>query len=312
MNNTANKTPETENKATEAAVKKPRKRRFGDRLDGRRLRTLPPMAMVSPFIMADRNDSMNMFAETIDITTCEKFLREQKNAGNINMGMLHVFLAAYVRTVSQRPAINRFIAGQRVFARNNIEVVMTIKKELSLDSPDTVVKCYFEPTDTIVDVYNKFNKVVEENTGNESNSDFDKTAKVLTYLPRFLLRFAVWVLKTLDYYFCLPKFLLGVSPFHGSFIITSMGSLGISPIYHHLYNFGTLPIFLSYGKKRKENRVNDDGTVEIRPVMDITVVTDERICDGFYYAGAFKMMQRLIKNPYVLLDPPEKVIEDID
>ena len=46
--------------------------------------------------------------------------------------------------------------------------------------------------------------------------------------------------------------------------------------------------------------------------MDITVVTDERICDGFYYAGAFKMMRRFIKNPYVLLDPPEKVIEDID
>lgn len=297
---------------TPVPEKKKRKRRFGDRSDGRRLRTISPMAMVSPFIMTERNDSQNLFAETIDISVCEKFLREQKAAGNINMGMLHVFLAAYVRTVSQRPAINRFIAGQRVFARNNIEVVMTIKKELSLESPDTVIKCYFEPTDTIVDVYNKFNKVVEENTGTESNSDFDKTAKVLTYLPRFLLRFAVWVLKTIDYYFCLPKFLLGVSPFHGSFIITSMGSLGIPPIYHHLYNFGNLPIFLSYGAKRKEPRLNADGTVEVRPVMDITVVTDERICDGFYYAGAFKMMRRFIKNPYVLLDPPEKVIEDVD
>ncbi|MBQ5648598.1 MAG: 2-oxo acid dehydrogenase subunit E2 [Clostridia bacterium] len=308
MNNTA-----TEIKKGNTEVqKKPRKRRFGDRPDGRRLRTISPMAMVSPFIMKTRNDTQNLFTETIDITACEKFLREQKAAGNINMGMLHIFLAAYVRTVSQRPAINRFIAGQRVFARNNIEVVMTVKKELSLDSPDTVVKCYFEPTDTVVDVYKKFNKVIEENTNLESNSDFDKTAKVLTYLPRFLLRFAVRVLEFLDYYFALPKFLLKVSPFHGSFIITSMGSLGIPPIYHHLYNFGTLPIFLSYGAKRKVTHVNDDGTVEIRPVMDITVVTDERICDGFYYAGAFKMMRRLIKNPYVLLDPPEKVIEDID
>ncbi len=309
MNNTAT---ETKTEIAEAQEKKRRKRRWGDRSDGRRLRTIAPMSVVSPFIMAERNDSMNLFSDTIDLTVCDKFLREQKAAGNINMGMLHIFLAAYVRTVSQRPAINRFIAGQRIFARNNIEVVMTVKKELSLDSPDTVVKCYFEPTDTVVDVYNKFNKVIEENTNLDSNSDFDKTAKVLTYLPRFLLRFAVWLLKTWDYYFCLPKFLLGVSPFHGSFIITSMGSLGIPPIYHHLYNFGNLPIFLSYGKRRKENHVNDDGTVEIRPVMDITVVTDERICDGFYYAGAFKMMRRLIKNPYVLLDPPEKVVEDID
>ena len=140
MNNTA-----TEIKKDNTEVqKKPRKRRFGDRPDGRRLRTISPMAMVSPFIMKTRNDSQNLFTETIDITTCEKFLREQKAAGNINMGMLHIFLAAYVRTVSQRPAINRFIAGQRVFARNNIEVVMTVKvgdKVITSKYAGTEVKC---------------------------------------------------------------------------------------------------------------------------------------------------------------------------
>ena len=99
------------------------------------------MTMLEPFIMPDRNDALNMFASSLDITACEEFLREQKKAGYINMGMLHIFLAAYVRAVSQRPALNRFVAGQRIYARNNIEVVMTIKKELSLDAPDTVVKC---------------------------------------------------------------------------------------------------------------------------------------------------------------------------
>ena len=44
-------------------------------------------------------------------------------------------VASYVRTVSQRPGINRFIRGQRVHARNCIEVMLTIKKEIALDSP---------------------------------------------------------------------------------------------------------------------------------------------------------------------------------
>jgi len=307
MNNTV-----TEKKTENAPETKKRRKRFGDRPEGRRLRTISPMSTLESFIMPERNDSQNLFADTLDITAAEEFLRKQKAAGHKNIGMLHVFLAAYVRTVSQRPAINRFISGQRIYARNNIEVVMTIKKELSLESPDTVVKCYFEPTDTIIDVYEKFNKVVIENTSGGDDSDFDNTAKILSYIPRPMLRATVSFLKWLDYHGWLPKFLLNVSPFHGSFVITSMGSLGIPPIYHHLYNFGNLPIFFSYGRKRKENYINDQGEVISRPVIDITVVTDERICDGFYYAGAFKMMLRLIKNPSVLLDPPEQVVEDID
>ncbi|MDY5940770.1 MAG: 2-oxo acid dehydrogenase subunit E2 [Eubacteriales bacterium] len=291
---------------------KPRKKRWGDRSDGRRLRTVNPMTTIMPFIMPQRCDALNYFADKIDITNAEEFLREQKAMGNISMGMLHIFLAAYVRIVSQRPAINRFVSGQRIYARNNIEVVMTIKKELSTSSPDTVVKCIFEPTDTLLDVYQKFNKIVEENNNMEANSDFDKTMGVLAKIPRFLLRFAVKLLNWMDYHRILPKFLLKISPFHGSFIITSMGSLGIQPIYHHIYNFGNLPIFFAYGAKRKEQYIDDDGEAKIRPVIDFTVVTDERICDGYYYAAAFKLMRRYLKNPSMLMTPPETVYEDID
>jgi hypothetical protein len=42
------------------------------------------------------------------------------------------------------------------------------------------------------------------------------------------------------------------------------------------------------------------------------VTTDERICDGYYYASAFKMMKKLFENPRVLENPPETVVEDID
>ena len=44
----------------------------------------------------------------------------------------------------------------------------------------------------------------------------------------------------------------------------------------------------------------------------MNVVTDERICDGFYYAAAFKLLRRYIENPELLELPPEQVFEDID
>lgn len=291
----------------------PRKRRMGDRKDGRRLRTVPAMNQMMPFIMPARNDAQNTYADTFDVTRTDAFCKDMIAAGYTNFSFLHVMLAAYVRTVSQKPGLNRFISGQRIYARNNIEVVMTIKKEMTLDSPDTCIKVYFEPDDTLEEVYEKFNKVVEENkAAAELGSDFDKTAGTLARLPRPILRGAIRFLNWLDYHGWLPRFLTGVSPFHGSMIITSMGSLGIKPIYHHIYNFGNLPLFVAYGAKRTVKEPQKDGSSKTRRFIDIKVVTDERICDGYYFASAFKFIRRYVENPTLLQVRPEQVMEDVD
>ena len=289
-----------------------KKRRFGDRKDGRRVRTMSPMSYVIPYIMRTRNDAQNQIADTIDITEADKFLREMRAKGYKSISVLHVFIAAYIRAISMRPGINRFCSGQKIYHRNTIEINMAVKKEMSLDAPDTMIKVRFEPTDTIADVYEKFNAVVEKATAEGSNTDFDKTARWLTRLPGILFRGTVRLLEFLDYHGWLPQALLDVSPFHGSMIITSMGSLGIPPIYHHLYNFGNLPVFISYGLKYHKNVMNANGAVERRTMIDVKVVTDERICDGFYFASALKLIRKFVASPALLTTPPETVIEDID
>ncbi len=289
-----------------------KKRRFGDRKDGRRVRTMSPMSYVIPYIMRTRNDAQNQIADTIDITEADRFLREMRAKGYKSISVLHVFIAAYIRAIAMRPGINRFCSGQKIYHRNTIEVNMAVKKEMSLDAPDTMIKVRFEPTDTITDVYEKFNAVVEKATAEGSNTDFDKTARWLTRLPGFLFRATVRLLEFLDYHGWLPQALLDVSPFHGSMIITSMGSLGIPPIYHHLYNFGNLPVFISYGLKYHKNVINASGAVERRTMIDVKVVTDERICDGFYFASALKLIRKFVASPALLTTPPETVIDDID
>ena len=312
-------TPVTETETTVPAAEPrlprpaPRKKRWGDRKDGRRVRTAQPMAKMMAFIMKDRADAMNYFADELDVTETDAFCKRMIADGYEGFSFLHIMLAAYVRTISQKPALNRFINGQRIYARNNIEVNMVIKKDLREDSPDTAISVIFEPDDTVIDVYDKFNAAVnKEKEKEELDSGFDKTAGTLASLPRPILRLAVRLLFWMDYHGLLPKFLTDLSPFHGSMIITSMGSLGIKPIYHHIYNFGNLPVFISYGVKRTEYKLKRDGSVEQRRMMDLKVVTDERICDGFYYASAFKMIRRLVEHPAVLLKRPEQIVEDID
>ena len=289
---------------------KERKKRFGDRREGRRIRSLPAMSQLVPYLMRERNDSQNKFEDVIDITNIEKYLDEKHKEGYTDMTLLHVILAAYVRVVAERPGINRFIAGQKIYARNNVECVMTIKKELTLESPDTCIKVIFDPRDSIYNVYKKFQKTVREAVAEETG--FDGTTKILTKIPGFIFRWVVKLLFWLDYRGRLPKALEKISPFHGSMIITSMGSLGIPAIYHHLYDFGTLPLFLSYGSIFTADAIKRDGSRERHRFVTFKVVTDERICDGYYYASAFKRIKRYLLHPEQLDNPIETVVEDID
>ena len=289
-----------------------RKRRFGDRKEGRRLRTIDPIFKLMPYIMKKRSDSQNFFTEKLDITEAEKFCRQQIRAGKKNFSILHVIVASYIRVVSQRPAINRFVSGQKIYARNNIEVLMTIKKKMALDGEEASIKVKFEPTDTIYDVYDKFNRAIEENKGEAEANNTEKMANILNRIPNWLIRVFIKLLNFLDYHGWLPKFILELSPFHGSMIITSMGSLGIRPIYHHIYDFGNLPVFVAYGAKQHGVKMDDNGEIKKYRYIEMKVTTDERICDGYYFASAFKMMKKIFENPTVLENPPEEVIEDID
>ena len=93
------------------------------------------------------------------------------------------------------------------------------------------------------------------------------------------LRFVVGVLKFMDYFGLLPKFLLEVSPFHASVFFTSMGSLGIPAIIHHLYDFGNIPAFCAFGRKYRKYELDANGEVVAKRYMDCGFNLDERTVD---------------------------------
>jgi len=280
--------------------------------EGRRIRGGIPMDAISPFIMASRLGAANSFFASADISKAEELIRQKRKEGMQGLGMMHVFMAAYVRVVSQRPGINRFIRGQRIYARNNIQICMVVKKELRLNAPETVVKIESLPEHTLTDIYNNLSKEIEQSKQDGDQNGMDSVARFLVKFPRVFLKFAVGTLRFLDYFSLLPTSLTNVSPFHGSMFISNLGSLGIPPVFHHLYSFGNLPMFITMGAKRTEYVLNSDGEPEKRRMIDFTFTCDDRICDGHYYASAFKLFKKLIENPEQLFEPPKSVIKDID
>ena len=286
------------------------KRRSGDRKDGRLLRSLPPFSKFIPFIMPQRNDACIFYEESFEVTEVDKCLRTERVAGYKGIGFLHFIIAAYIRALSMLPGVNRFVNGRRVYARNNIEIVMAVKRTLSVSGSETTIKVEFEPTDTIFDVYRKMNEKIEEVKSGDANGTED-VADFFSKFPRGLIRLAIAILRFLDYFGWLPQKLLDVSPFHGSMIITDMGSLRIGPVFHHIYNFGNLPVFIAFGAKRHAYELNRKGEVEDRKYVDTKYVLDERIVDGHYYAQFLQAMRYIFAHPEILERSPTKVVEDI-
>jgi len=289
-----------------------RKRRFGDRREGRRLRTLDPYNELIPFIMKTRNDASNHFSDSVEITESERFLREKRKNGYPGMGYLHLFIASFVRTASQFPGINRFISGQRLYSRYNVEFAMTIKKEMRTTGSETSIKVSFDFTDTVNDVYTKVNREIDKVRLGGEDTTTDNVAKIFMKLPRPVLKLAVRVIEILDYFGKVPQAIMDASPFHASVIITDVGSIGLPALYHHLYNFGNTPVFLALGAKRKALELRPDGTVEERKYVDYKLVMDERCSDGFYFSQALKLFKNAIRYPQMLDVPPDAVIEDVD
>ena len=283
---------------------------WGDRADGRRIRSVSPMDMIGPYFMPDRSGATNYYADSIEVTPVERYIRQKRKEGLSGFGINHVLLAAYARTLCKYPKLNRFMSGQKIYTRGD-EIIyrMTIKKDMSLESADTAIMVRLLRTDTAEEIYHKFNAAIEE-ARQEEDSGFDSVAGAFSLIPSIVLKFVVWLLKLLDYFGLVPLALLEFSPFHGSLYFTSMGSLGIPPVYHHLYDFGNLPVFGAFGCKRKANELQEDGSIIQRKYVDMQFTLDERIVDGYYYATFFKAYKRLLRTPELLDEKPTQINYD--
>ena len=283
---------------------------FAKRSDGRVVKTIGPLEKIIPYIMKTRTDSMNLFEEDVDCSYIDAYIKEKKEEG-IKLNYIHVLVAAMVRLFALKPGLNRFVMRGRIYTRPKIWVSFAMHTSLRDDSAETTVKLCFDGTETIFDVAKAIDDVIvkETNAAKEHNNTDKMAAKIMS-LPPFLIRFAVNTLMWMDRHNMLPKKVIELSPFHTSIFFTNLKSLGISSIYHHVYEFGTTGFFLGVGKEKRLPTL-EDGEVVPGKLLNLKIVTDERYCDGLYFARAFRLFRQLMQDPRPLETPLEAKVEDI-
>jgi len=285
------------------------KSRWGDRSDGWRVTGNKGLMVFMPFFQQTRSDAQCFFSELIDLEPLEKMVSDHKE-DIPGLSIMHIFIAAMVRLISQRPYLNRFLINSILYAHKDIQCSFMIKKTLDDKGEESPVRPKYSPFDTLRDVVEKNSGAIDAYKAQNDVTDTDKIVKVLSKFPMFVTRFIVWYLRFSDRHGFLPKIFHDISPYHTSFCITNVGSLGINSIFHHLYEFGTCSVFFAIGRKVRRVAVTRDGKMVVRKFIELDAVIDERICDGHYNALSFRQLLKLLQHPEDLLTPPDKIVLD--
>ena len=278
---------------------------FGFRPDGRRINDIEPIVQITPYLMPMRCDAQVFLEHSVDYELLTRYIAEQMQKGE-KITFMQIIIAAYVRTVSQHPEVNRFIMNKQFYSRNNCTVSFSMLKDpQNADDGETAVKIRFDPTDTIYDVRDRMVAVVESNRGVSNKNFADKLAAGVLKVPG-LPSLVVGLVRLLDRYGLCPGALLNELPFHTGMFITNNASIGLHHVNHHIYNFGNTSLFFGMGLLERKC-VNDHGTLRMKRFLPIGITADERVCSGAHYAGFFADMEHYLEHPEELETPPESV-----
>jgi pyruvate/2-oxoglutarate dehydrogenase complex dihydrolipoamide acyltransferase (E2) component len=195
----------------------------------------------------------------------------------------------------RHPHLNRFLAGGRIYDRDGIWISFTVKTELSDDGTLVEVKHRCDPDQSFPDFVRDIEaSVVAARAGVEGLAD--KELSLFLHLPPLLRRQVVRLAGLAHDLNLLPRGFVEGDPFFASVFVTNLGSVGIDAAFHHLYEYGTIPLFCTFGLVHEEVVVRD-GEPSVARVASLKFSYDERVEDGFYAAKALQYLCAVLEDP---------------
>jgi hypothetical protein len=269
---------------------------FWSRSDAKRARDVPPYRRVMPYLMRGANESAVYFDLPIDVTLTRAFIADfNVRRPETRITLFHVVLWAAVQTLERRPRLNRFVAGHRLWERDGIWISYSAKKRLDDDSPIVILKRRFDPAEDFEATIDSLYAGLREGRS-DKRSRIDKELGALLALPGPGLRAMMALSKLLNSLGMLPKSFIDGDPMFASLFIANLASLKMDAGYHHLYEYGNIPIFCVIGQI-KDVPVVHEGRLVARPIANLRFSYDERVEDGLYAQRSLEMLRGMVEDP---------------
>lgn len=280
------------------------RRRWGDRRDGRRVRATG-LQTVMGYILPKRTECEVYLNDRIDVTELMAYL-EKRNSEHqeYKTTVFHAAVTGIARMIKERPLLNRFVQGYRMYERNEITISFVVKRRFADGTEESLMTIRPTDDDTLDSISKTIvGEVTETRKSDHSTDGIDKTVDRFAALPRFIQIPVFRIIRWLDFWGKNPRFLTEGDPNYSTVLTSNLGSIKCPSVYHHLNNYGTNSVMITIGTVHKEEILTDDGTRKIRDIVDVGATLDERIADGFYFSRSLKLIKHIFANP-TLLDKP--------
>lgn len=280
------------------------KRKWGDRRDGRWVRDTPGLQTVMGHLMPNRTDNEVYLHDVIDATRLVRYLQEKNEGRQDKVTLFHCAVTGLARMVRERPLMNRFVQGHRIYERSEISLSFVCKRRFTDHAEEALMVLVPKDADTIEEISRRIVGQVRETRKSEhSTGGVDALLDSFAKLPRPLLMLTIRIIRWLDFWGLNPDFLTEGDPNYTTILCSNLGSIQCPAVYHHLNNYGTNSIMITIGTLHREEVCMPDGHRELRDVVDIGATLDERIADGFYFARSLKLIKHIFENPELLEKP---------
>lgn len=263
------------------------------RSDGKHVKVHPYRRLMF-FIMRTRNESNVYFDTNVNAENLLEYLAKAKERFDADVS--HAAVAAAAMGLGAIPEMNRFIVGRRIYQRNERFITFSMKRKYKdRKAKLATVKMAMKDGETFRELCERMNAEVHvERSGKRTAAD--KEFDLFNLLPRPILRGAEQLLRTLDYFNLLPGAFIKTDPLYTSIFVANLGSLGMSPGYHHLYEYGNCPLFMMVGRI-EERAVVENGEVVVRKQLPIRFTFDERVEDGLTARHGIDVAVRALEDP---------------
>jgi len=165
-------------------------------------------------------------------------------------------------------------------------------------APLVVLKREFDPDEPFVDMVAALQEQLHAAKFGGGTNTVDGEMKLVLMLPGFLRRVVFVAYRLLESNGMFPKSFVDNDPLYASLFLTDLGSLGLDPVFHHLYEYGNIGVFAVLGRPRAEQVPDpDSGRLERKRMVTIRWSFDERIEDGLYGGYAIKFVKKLLEDP---------------
>jgi hypothetical protein len=263
---------------------------FGRRPDATLVRDLSATRRFMPILSPRRNDNLVWFELEVEVERALEWARERSAGRDPRrpITLFHVILAALARILHERPRLNRFTAGGRLWQRDGIWLTFSAKVRFDEEAPLLTVKRRVDPALSVEAMVDALLLSLESGRRGEVTTS-DREVAGLLRLPPLLAGIATRLAELADSFGLLPRALLDADPLNASVFVANLGSVGLEAGYHHLWEHGNCPIFCVIGRVKP-------GPKGAR-VATLKFTYDERVEDGLYCARSLDRMRELIERP---------------